>query len=63
MLNSKKNIELSNIINSEWDVGRRDKADQLRNLVENFSNMSLMDYLEGVVYFFEIELSSLRISM
>jgi hypothetical protein len=40
-----------NILNSEWDVDRRDKADQLRNLVENFSNMSLKDYLGGVIYF------------
>jgi hypothetical protein len=25
----------------------------LRNLEENFSNMSLKDYLDGVIYFFE----------
>jgi hypothetical protein len=32
---------------------RRDKVEQLRNLVQNFSNMSLKDYLDGVIYFFE----------
>jgi hypothetical protein len=34
-------------------VLKRDKADQLRSLVENFSNMSLKDYLDTVIFFFE----------
>jgi hypothetical protein len=34
-------------------VNRRGKGDQLRNLVLNFRNMSLKDYLECVIYFFE----------
>jgi hypothetical protein len=32
---------------------RRDKANQLRNLVGKVSNMSLKDFLDGVIYFFE----------
>jgi hypothetical protein len=36
-----------------WALYRRDKAEQLRNLVQNFINMSLKDYLDGVIYFFE----------
>jgi hypothetical protein len=32
---------------------RRDKVDKLRNLVENFNNMSLKDYLDVVIFFFE----------
>ncbi len=34
-------------------LNRRDKAVSLRNLLGNFSNMSLKDYLDGVISFFK----------
>ncbi len=41
------------LFNKSRVLNRREKADQLRNLAENFSNMSLKDYLDSVFYFFE----------
>jgi hypothetical protein len=32
---------------------RRDRAEKLRNLVLNYSNMSLKDYLDGLIFFYE----------
>jgi hypothetical protein len=46
------NIEYTSLFNQSKALIRRNKADQWRKLVENFSNMSLKDYLNGVIYFF-----------
>jgi hypothetical protein len=39
--------------NKHRALSRRDRAEQLRNLVQNYSNMSLKDYLDGVIFFYE----------
>jgi hypothetical protein len=41
-------IEYASLFNKSRVLNRKDKADQFRNLVENFSNMSLKDYLNVV---------------
>jgi hypothetical protein len=38
-------IEYASLFNKSRVLNRKDKADQFRNLVENFSNMSLVVHL------------------